>query len=81
MPEKWRLCLFVLGVVLIVASPVVGVIPGPGGIIVFALGLALALKNSLWAKKQYVRLKRRWPMLGHFADKGLGRRRKNGGGD
>lgn len=68
-----RLCLFVVGVLLIIAAPLVGIIPGPGGIVVFALGLALVLQNSRWAKKRYVAFKRRWPKHGEWADWGLRR--------
>ena len=74
--EIWRLFLLGLGIVLIIAAPVVGLLPGPGGIIVLALGLALALKNSLWAKRRYIHLKRRWPSLGRWADRGLLRHRR-----
>lgn len=81
LPDPWRLCLLSLGVVLILASPAVGLVPGPGGIIVFAIGLALVLKNSNWAKRRYVAIKRRWPKLGQLADRGLLRHRKKGGGD
>src|SRR3546814_13294289 len=76
-----RLCLLGLGAALVAVSPAVGVIPGPGGIIVFAIGLALVLKNSQGAKKRYIWLKRRWPRLGRMADRGLGRRPKKPRGD
>jgi hypothetical protein len=56
-----------------ILSPVVGLIPGPGGIIVFAAGLAITLQASHAAKRVYVRAKRRWPRLGHYSDKGLRR--------
>lgn len=68
-----RLTLFSLGVVLVIVSPIVGAIPGPGGIFVFAAGLALMLQNSLWAKKRFAQAKRRWPRFGHYADMGLRR--------
>ncbi len=58
---------------MILLSPVVGVIPGPGGVFVFAAGLALMLQNSGLAKRVFVRLKRRWPQLGNVADLGLRR--------
>lgn len=77
-PGAVRLFMLALGTILIVAAPAVGVLPGPGGIIVFAVGLALVLRSSRWAKRRYVRLKRRWPRLGHLADRGLMRRRKHG---
>ena len=68
-----RTALTVLGAVLVILSPFVGIIPGPGGIPVFAAGLALMLRNSEWAKRAFVRAKRRWPRLGHYADIGLRR--------
>jgi len=68
-----RTLLTVTGVVLIIVSPIVGAIPGPGGIFVFAAGLALMLQNAHWAKRGYARLKRRWPKLGKVADLGLRR--------
>lgn len=62
-----------IGLLLIILSPLAGAIPGPGGVFVFAGGLALALKNSEWAKRQYVRFKRRQPKAGRWADWGLRR--------
>ena len=64
---------FLLGIVLIIVSPLVGAIPGPGGVVVFAAGLALVLKNSEWAKRQYVRFKRAHPNKGRWADWGMRR--------
>ncbi|MEQ9661177.1 MAG: hypothetical protein RLN87_01345 [Parasphingopyxis sp.] len=69
-----RLVLTLTGAFLIVISPLVGAIPGPGGIFVFAAGLALMLKNSIWAKKLYARLKRRYPKRGEWVDWSLRRR-------
>ena len=69
-----RLTLFGLGVVLMIVSPIAGAIPGPGGIFVFAGGLALALRNSPWAKRRYVHFKRWQPRFGAWADWGLRRR-------
>jgi hypothetical protein len=68
-----RQLLVVLGCLLIVLSPLVGAIPGPGGIVVFAAGLSLTLKYSGIAKRLYVRFKRRWPNKGRWADWGLRR--------
>ena len=69
-----RTALFMTGLLLIILAPLVGVIPGPGGVFVFAAGLTLALKNSDWAKRQYVRFKRWQPKAGGWADWGLRRR-------
>lgn len=68
-----RLMMLALGPALIVLSPVVGLIPGPGGVIVLLAGVALTLQSSQVAKRVYVRAKRRWPALGHWSDKGLRR--------
>ena len=67
-------CLFLLGCFLIVISPLVGAIPGPGGVLVFAFGLGLVLKYSEWAKRKYVEFKRRHPNKGRWADWGMRRR-------
>lgn len=68
-----RQVLFVLGIALVIVAPLVGAIPGPGGVFVFAAGLALILQNSEWAKRLYVRFKRRHPNKGRWADWGLRR--------
>jgi hypothetical protein len=68
-----RTTLFMTGLLIIILSPVVGALPGPGGIFVFAAGLTLALRNSDWAKRQYVRFKRWQPKAGGWADWGLRR--------
>lgn len=69
-----RLALLVLGVLVIVAAPIIGAIPGPGGLFVFAAGLVLVLQNSKWARRNFARWKRRWPRFGHYADMALRRR-------
>jgi hypothetical protein len=68
-----RLALFILGCMMMIAAPIAGLLPGPGGIFVFAIGLGLALRSSIWAKRHYVKLKRKQPKLGGWADWGLRR--------
>ena len=81
--EQWRAfidhpvtewAILAVGVVLIILSPLAGVLPGPGGLFVFALGLAMVLKTSMWAKRRYVHFKRWQPKAGQWADWGLRRR-------
>ncbi|HEY0316284.1 MAG TPA: hypothetical protein VGC28_08465 [Sphingomonas sp.] len=81
--ERWRVwkrthgikhAISALGWLLILLAPVVGLLPGPGGILVAAAGFALVLQTSAWAKRAYVRFKRRWPRLGALVDRGLRRR-------
>lgn len=69
-----RTGLFVLGCVLLLITPLVGVLPGPGGVVTFGAGAALVLKYSEWAKRQYVRFKRKHPMKGAWADWGMRRK-------
>ena len=69
---EWTI--FVVGVLLIIAAIPVGVLPGPGGVFVFAIGLAMVLKTSMWAKRRYVHFKRWQPKAGRWADWGLRRR-------
>jgi len=69
---EWSL--FVLGILLMIAAIPVGALPGPGGIFVFAAGLALVLKTSMWAKRHYVYFKRWQPKAGGWIDWGLRRR-------
>ena len=80
--EQWRSfidhpvvewSIFVVGAILMILSPLAGIIPGPGGIFVFAIGLAMVLKTSMWAKRRYVHFKRWQPKAGRVTDWGLRR--------
>ena len=68
---EWSL--FAVGILLLILSPFVGAIPGPGGVIVAGIGLALVLKTSMWAKRRYVRFKRWQPKAGRWTDWALRR--------
>ena len=80
--EQWRAffdhpavewTIFALGILLMIAAIPVGALPGPGGVFVFAIGLAMVLKTSMWAKRRYVRFKRSRPKAGSWADWALRR--------
>jgi hypothetical protein len=71
--SPWRLPLLVIGGLLVVLSPVVGMLPGPGGIFLFAGGLVLMLRNSRAVKRVYAKFKRAYPRLGNHADRALRR--------
>ena len=47
---EWAI--FAIGVLLLILAPIVGALPGPGGIIVAGIGLAMVLKTSMWARRQ-----------------------------
>ncbi|MDB5695778.1 MAG: hypothetical protein JWN21_1321 [Sphingomonas bacterium] len=62
-----------LAVLLIILAPIVGLLPGPGGVFVFAGGLILLLRNSRWARRNFAKGKRRWPKAGALVDRVLRR--------
>ena len=61
------------GAGMMVLAPLVGLLPGPGGVVVFAAGLGLTLRNSIWAKRRYAMFKKHLPKAGRWADWGLRR--------
>lgn len=66
--------IFVLGWLLMLLSPVAGLLPGPGGILVFALGLSMVLRTSLKSRRHYASFKRWQPRAGRWIDWGLRRK-------
>lgn len=75
-----RIAQFTLGAILVVLGPAVlgPTTPGPFGTMAFAGGLVLMLRNSRWARRRYVVLKKRHPKFGRFAEVALRRKRKSG---
>jgi hypothetical protein len=71
--EAMRLPQLIVGIALVLVTPLVGLLPGPGGIVVFGIGFGLILRNSAWAKRRYVVFKRKQPKMGGWADWGLRR--------
>ena len=69
---EWAI--FAVGVLLLILAPIVGALPGPGGIIVAGIGLAMVLKTSMWARRRYVKFKRWQPKAGRMTDWALRRR-------
>ncbi|MDO9488199.1 MAG: hypothetical protein Q7J32_07475 [Sphingomonadaceae bacterium] len=69
-----------VGAILVVFGPLLlgPTTPGPFGTLAFAGGLVLMLRNSRWARRRYVILKRRHPRFGRYAEIALRRRRKPG---
>jgi hypothetical protein len=69
-----RLAQLVIGISFVLITPLIGVLPGPGGVVTFGIGLGLILRNSAWAKRRYVVFKRKQPKMGGWADWGLRRK-------
>ncbi len=78
--EPVRVAQLGAGLVMMVAGLLfVALVPIPAvGIIAFGLGLALVLRNSGWARRRYVRWKRRYPRAGKITEFGLQRHKRPG---
>jgi hypothetical protein len=57
-----------LGWALLIGAPLLGPLPGPGPLMILPIGLALILKNSLWAKKRYARLAKIHPEYANWTN-------------
>lgn len=66
-----------LGAILVAFGPLVlgPTTPGPFGTMAFTAGLVLMLRNSRWARRRYVILRKRHPRFGRYAEIALRRRR------
>lgn len=74
-----RLAQISLGALLMVAGPIAALpTPPPVGTVVFAVGLALVLRNSRWAKRRYLRWTRRYPRVRKAVNFGLQRKQERG---
>lgn len=56
-----RMAMMALGFVIILLGIIIAPLPGPGGIPVIALGLVFVLRNSYWAKRQFIRAQHKRP--------------------
>ncbi len=60
--KGWRFLLFLVGALLVLVAGPIMLLPGPGpGPILAFFGLILVLRNSIWARREFVKAKRRWP--------------------
>lgn len=56
-----RVLKLILGTTLVLAGAALTPVPGPWSLPLVAVGLLLVLRNSLWARRHYILLSRRWP--------------------
>ncbi len=69
-----RLVILIFGVLCMILAPLASPLPGPGGTVLFAIGLGLVLQTSAWARRRYVKFKRRYPRQGSWIDWGMRRK-------
>ena len=60
----WQFALFALGALLVLVAIPIALLPGPGGIFVALPGLILVLRNSIWARRQFIKFQRQAPIVG-----------------
>jgi hypothetical protein len=58
---RWGLLAF--GFLVILLGFLIAPIPGPGGVPVIAVGLMIVLRNSFYARRQFVKMQRRHPKM------------------
>ncbi|MDX1580729.1 MAG: PGPGW domain-containing protein [Alphaproteobacteria bacterium] len=58
-----RYFLLLIGWIIVVFGSTLGMLPGPGGIPIVAVGVAIILANSQWAKRAFIKLQRRYPKM------------------
>lgn len=58
---RWGLVL--LGLLIVVAGILISPLPGPGGLPVIVIGLMIVLRNSFYARRQFVRFQRAHPKM------------------
>ncbi len=56
-----RLAAMMLGALIVVAGIIIAPLPGPFGLPIALVGLAMILRNSFWAKRQFIRAQYRRP--------------------
>lgn len=59
--KVWRMALMVAGTGIILLGIVIAPLPGPFGLPVSLMGLVIVMRNSYWAKRQFIRLKKKHP--------------------
>ena len=52
-----------LGIAIIGFGVLIAPLPGPGGLPVIVIGLMVTLRNSFWAKRQFIRFQRAHPKM------------------
>lgn len=74
----YQWAMIVVGWMLVFSAPIVGLLPGPGGTVVFVIGLAVILKHSRWAKRRYARITRANPEYGEWVNWAMRRNKGRG---
>ncbi len=63
MRKGFRLALMVLGMVIMIAGIPLALLPGHIGVVLFAVGLVIVLRNSFSARRTFIKAQRRHPKI------------------
>jgi tellurite resistance protein TerC len=58
--QGWKLLILIVGTLLIIAAVPVGLLPGPGGAVVFIAGLMVLAIEFVWARRLLKRVRAEW---------------------
>lgn len=58
-----RLVLVVVGLLIVITGVIIAPLPGPMGLPVVVIGLMVVLRNSFYARKQFIRFQRAHPKM------------------
>lgn len=61
----WRWARILVGVLIIAVAIPISWLPGPLGLPIAVVGLAIVLQSSMWAKRRFISLKQRHPNWVH----------------
>jgi hypothetical protein len=77
MKKLKRTLLLAIGWLIIILGAALGIIPGPGGIPLVAVGAMIVLSQSMAARRQFIRLQKKYPKFVGPIRRVMQRRRKN----
>lgn len=66
MERVQRILGLILGLIIIILGVLIAPLPGPFGLPIAVLGLVVALRSSYWARRVFVRFRRKYPRIGGY---------------
>lgn len=66
MERVQRILGLILGLIIIILGVLIAPLPGPFGLPIAVFGLVIALRSSYWARRVFIRFRRKYPRLGGY---------------